>query len=308
MLKWILVTAFGYQGYRNARFGRIEVHEAINAYAREVLATLMARAEAAGYRVVHGIVDSLWLDPTDPEHPPDARGFADAVGREFGLPLAYEGRYAWVVFLPSVGTGFGVPNRYYGRFRTGEYKLRGIGSRRHDTPKLLRSYETELLELFGRSEDAPGVRALVPAALERTDRFAERLLAGSWPLEELLLSHRLAQAPSEYSVFTDTVAALRQLRDVGMERAPGESVRYVVVDRRARSYRDRVRVAETLDDRTTYDAEAYLDLLARAAETMMAPLGVDRERVRARWPRKGGSDAPRYRSGERPGQRQLAWA
>ncbi len=31
MLKWVLVTAFGYQGYRNARFGRIECHEAINA-------------------------------------------------------------------------------------------------------------------------------------------------------------------------------------------------------------------------------------------------------------------------------------
>ncbi|EQD51983.1 DNA polymerase 2 (DNA polymerase II), partial [mine drainage metagenome] len=33
--KWVLVTSFGYQGYRNARFGRIECHEAINAYARE---------------------------------------------------------------------------------------------------------------------------------------------------------------------------------------------------------------------------------------------------------------------------------
>src|SRR4029077_14103169 len=75
MLKWILVTAFGYQGYKNARFGRIECHEAINAYAREVLATLMARAERAGYRVVHGIVDSLWLTPIDRARSPDAEAF-----------------------------------------------------------------------------------------------------------------------------------------------------------------------------------------------------------------------------------------
>ena len=35
--KWLLVTCFGYLGYKNARFGRIEAHEAVNAYGREVL-------------------------------------------------------------------------------------------------------------------------------------------------------------------------------------------------------------------------------------------------------------------------------
>jgi DNA polymerase I len=38
-LKWILVACFGYQGFSNAKFGRIEVHEAINAFAREILLT-----------------------------------------------------------------------------------------------------------------------------------------------------------------------------------------------------------------------------------------------------------------------------
>ena len=36
ILKW-LVTCFGYTGYRNARFGRIECHESICAWAREIL-------------------------------------------------------------------------------------------------------------------------------------------------------------------------------------------------------------------------------------------------------------------------------
>ena len=29
ILKWMLVTCFGYTGYKNAKFGRIEVHEGI---------------------------------------------------------------------------------------------------------------------------------------------------------------------------------------------------------------------------------------------------------------------------------------
>jgi len=39
-LKWILVACFGYQGFSNAKFGRIECHEAINAFAREILLTV----------------------------------------------------------------------------------------------------------------------------------------------------------------------------------------------------------------------------------------------------------------------------
>jgi len=65
-LKWILVACFGYQGFSNAKFGRIECHEAINAFAREILLTAKQRLEAGGWRVVHGIVDSIWVTP-DPD-------------------------------------------------------------------------------------------------------------------------------------------------------------------------------------------------------------------------------------------------
>jgi DNA polymerase I len=65
-LKWILVACFGYQGFSNAKFGRIECHEAINAYSREILLTAKERLEAGGLRVVHGIVDSIWVTP-DPD-------------------------------------------------------------------------------------------------------------------------------------------------------------------------------------------------------------------------------------------------
>jgi DNA polymerase elongation subunit (family B) len=305
MLKWVLVTAFGYQGYRNARFGRIECHEAINAYARDLLARLVPRAERAGYTVLHGLVDSLWLKPRSPAHPPDPVAFARAVSREVDLPLGYEGRYRWIAFLPAVTHGLGVPNRYYGLYETGEFKLRGVGSRRHDTPGVLRRFEREVLDLLAKARDAAAVRAAVPRLLARADLFAARLRAGDWPRLELLLTHRLSQPAREYVVFTDTVAALRQLSALGLSREPGEYVRYVVVDRAQRAWSERVRVAERLDDATPYDAEAYLELLARAAETLLAPVGVRREELCARWG-VGPVVRGRYRSPERAAQRRLA--
>ena len=306
MLKWILVTAFGYQGYRNARFGRIECHEAINAYARELIARLVPEAERAGYSVVHGIVDSLWLRPNDVAHPPDAEAFASRMSRQFGLPLGYEGRYRWIVFLPAVTHGLGVPNRYYGYYEHGEFKLRGIGARRHDTTGLVRRFEAEVLALFRGARDADGVRSLLPRALARADLFAEKVRAGAWPVEELLIAHRIGQDPEAFVTFTDSVAAIRQLREAGAVRGPGEKVRFVLLDRRSRSYRDRVRAAELLEEGERYDAGAYLELLARAAETLLAPLGIDRDELRARWGIDPAPERDAYHSPEAIGQSRLA--
>jgi DNA polymerase elongation subunit (family B) len=305
MLKWILVTAFGYQGYRNARFGRIECHEAINAYARALLTEFVEAAEQEGYRVVHGIVDSLWLRPDRAQREGDPAAFADRMSRRFDLPLGYEGRYRWIVFLPAVTHGLGVPNRYYGRYETGEFKLRGIGARRHDTTRFVRRFEAEVLELLGRSRDAASVRAAIPRALARADLFARALRDGSWPVEELVITHRVGKAPGEFVTFTDSVAALRQLAAQGADRAAGEYVRYVLLDRRSRSWRDRVRVVELLRGDERYDTAAYLELLARAAETLLAPFGIDRKYLNARWGM--GEAAPRsgYRAAEQPLQRVL---
>ncbi len=305
MLKWILVTAFGYQGYRNARFGRIECHEAINAYARDLLASLIPVAERSGYAVLHGIVDSLWVRPADPLRPPDPEAFARAVTERFDLPLGYEGRYRWIVFLPAVTHGLGVPNRYYGLYEDGEFKLRGIGGRRHDTTGLVRRFESEVLSLFRRARDAAGVHALLPRALARADLIAARVAAGDWPVDELLVRHRVGQDPDAFVTFTDSVAALRQLAEAGARRGAGESVRFVLLDRESRSFRHRVRVAELLTGEERYDREAYLDLLARDTETLLAPLGVERTALLERW--GVGPAPPRgpYRSPETAAQSTL---
>src|SRR5467141_836971 len=60
-MKWLLVCCFGYTGYKNARFGKIEAHEAINAVARETLLVAKEIAESRGYELIHAIVDSLYV-------------------------------------------------------------------------------------------------------------------------------------------------------------------------------------------------------------------------------------------------------
>ena len=48
-------------GYKNARYGRIEAHEAVTRGGREVLLRAKDVAEEEGFEVLHMYVDALWV-------------------------------------------------------------------------------------------------------------------------------------------------------------------------------------------------------------------------------------------------------
>jgi len=271
-----LVThnCFGYTGYKNARFGRIECHEAINAYGREIMLQASEIAEAHGFEILHGIVDSLWLKGRgDPER------FCEHVSGHTGIPLEAEGVYKWIVFLPDRAHGVGVLNRYYGLFENGEFKLRGIELRRHDTSQLVRDMQNDFLEVFSNAEGSRELLQLVPSALDILDRYVETVRSGTVPLDKLVVTKRVSQPLEHYRHVNDAVSALSQLDLEGIEVNPGEKVRYVITDGRSRDLGRRVRPEPLLYLDDKYDAEAYVDLLLRGTETMLHPMGYTRERL-----------------------------
>ena len=150
-LKWLLVCCFGYTGYKNARFGKIEAHEAINAYARETLLVAKEMAESRGYELLHALVDSIYVRKPDAT-PEDYEELAELIEARTQLPLAIEAVYRYVVFLPSKRhADIPVPNRFFAVSQDGELKVRGLESRRHDTPPLVARMQRDALAILGRS-------------------------------------------------------------------------------------------------------------------------------------------------------------
>ena len=277
ILKWTLVTAFGYQGYSNARFGRIECHEAINAFARELLVRTMEIAESHMYEVVHGIVDSVWLRPK-----PDADSIEkvrEHIAGSLGLPIELEGCYKWIVFLPCKTTGVGALNRYYGLFEHDEFKLRGIELRKHDTPEFINICQEAMLGELSYASDAAEFHKRIPRAINILRWTAKRVLDRAIPLHQFILTKNVTRALPEYVVLTATAAALKQLESRGFTVEPGESVRYVLLDARARESWRKVRVAEFLQGDEEPDAWEYIRLLCRSGQTLLAPFGYTEERL-----------------------------
>jgi DNA polymerase-2 len=269
-------NSFGYLGFKNARFGKIDAHIATCAFSRKVLGEAAALAEARGFTLVHGIVDSFWLrkrEATRSEYEDLCREIRD----KLRLPISFEGIYRWIVFLSSkTDSKVGVLNRYYGIFEDGTLKVRGIDLRRHDTPDIIRQCQTEMLEIFIKARNSNKFRLLIPQALKVLEKFVGSLRDGSVPLKDLVIVRNLSKNPDEYTHQVPQAIAARQLVAQGGSVHAGQQVSYILT-------RDQTRTAvppEIVDEGTVYDSERYLDLLCSSAANLLLPLGYDAKYLR----------------------------
>jgi DNA polymerase, archaea type len=218
VLKWMLVTCFGYTGYKNAKFGRIEVHEGITSRSRDILLATKEIAEGMGLSVIHGMVDSLWVQGER------IGEFKERVEEIIGIPSELD-TYRWITFLP-LADGNGAYNRYYGRMAGGEMKVRGVAARRGDTPAYIRRMQEEMLGAMAGAEDPGGLRRLDPAIRGIHLRYADGL-AGADP-KEMVIRRRVSRL--SYSRRSPEASAVAALRAMGAPLAPGMEIGYVVTD------------------------------------------------------------------------------
>ncbi len=268
-LKWLLVCCFGYTGYKNARFGKIEAHEAINALAREKLLVAMDTAERAGFRVLHALVDSLYVKKCGPEEASreEYGRLAEEIERRTELPIAIEDVYRYVVFLPSKQSAeIPVPNRFFCVPESGEPKVRGLECRRHDTPPIVVRMQTEVLKILAEARDYASYCSKLEDARRVLARYLARVEDGTAPAEELVISRRLTRAPGDYKQSNVTAVAARQLDQAGVKLRPGETIEYILTDTDAHLPDDRVRAWTLWEGWRGYDVEKYMDALRKAFE------------------------------------------
>jgi len=152
-------------------------------------------AEERGFEVVHGIVDSLWIKREDAT-PRDVADFCMEASHATGIPLTVEGKYRWIVFVPSkVMPEIPVLNRYYGVFDDGRLKMRGIEARRADTPPLIAEAQKAMIEKLAPARNLQEFMERIPEALSILREYACRLVEGKVDVGELAITKRLSKRP-----------------------------------------------------------------------------------------------------------------
>jgi DNA polymerase I len=223
ILKWMLVTCFGYTGYKNARFGRIEMHEKITAISAEILGSVKQMAEEMGYTVLHGIVDCLWVQGGE------ATDLKKRIEEVTGIPTEQED-YNWLVFLPQ-NDGTGSYTNYFGRLTDGTMKLRGVMTQRRDTPPYIRAMQEACFSLMAEAtspNELAGCEERV-AALYHTYRDTMT----DAPPSSFVIRRRLGR--TEYQNNSISAAVVRMYRAEGIPPEPGMDVEYLVQDARTKT-------------------------------------------------------------------------
>ena len=276
--KWLLVTCFGYLGYKNARFGRIEAHEAVTAYGREALLLAKEAAEGLGFRVLHMYVDGLWVQKEGADRIADMQPLLEKILDRTGLPVSLEGIYRWIAFLSSrPDPRVPVANRYFGLFQNGVWKVRGIELRRSDTPKWIKKIQGEILELLAAAHQARELIEQLPGVHRLLQTRLRELRQGMVPLAELLVSQKLSRPLEEYRVPSPAARAAAQLAGIGKHLTPGQRVRFLF------TRGDPGVFAWDLAEKPavgSIDTDRYAELLCRAAYTLLQPLGVKEQTLR----------------------------
>jgi DNA polymerase-2 len=274
-LKWMLVSCFGYLGYKNARFGKIEAHESVNAFSRDAILMAKEIAEEHGFHLLHAIIDCVWIKKegaTEQEYEELAR----TISRRVGIDISLEGIYNWILFPASkMDPDITTANRYVGWYHHDEIKIRGIEARRRDTPKFIKTMQTAMLNRMSGAHNVEDVRGLVPDLLEIVRNAVAVLRSGKANPMELVLRRHITKEADEYTNNSLSAVVAKLVQEMGVPLAAGESIEFIILDQSGKKRPEKAKPLALYAFEDGYDIEQYTEFTLKAAETLLFPFGYD---------------------------------
>ena len=158
-LKNILVCLYGTTGSLWNRYGNVLVFEEINRLSREILIKTKDVVQKSGYELIYADTDSVFIKngsgiATTDQH----EKIVSILRKETGLPISIEHDLKFLVLLPlEASEKIEALKQYYGVTHEGKLVVRGVEIRRHDTPNLIKQFQTELFSTIFDCKNKEGV-------------------------------------------------------------------------------------------------------------------------------------------------------
>jgi DNA polymerase elongation subunit (family B) len=111
-----------------------------------------------GYELIYADTDSVFIKiPNERTTADQYEKLVSILRRETGLPISIEHNFKCLVLLPlEASEKIEALKQYYGVTQEGQLVVRGIEIRRHDTPKFIKKFQTELLSTLFECADVKG--------------------------------------------------------------------------------------------------------------------------------------------------------
>ena len=277
-LKWLCVVAYGRLGFANSTFGRINSHEVVSFIGRKMLLKAKEIAEDHGFTVIHVYVDSLFIYRSEPTNNQDLKTILDEIENETKLPIELEEVYSWMAFVCSkVNPNLSVANRFFGLQPDGEYKIRGLASRREDTPFFVTEAQLRVLQILSKEKDPSQLAELFPEVLNMLQERLTALNSRTIPIHELLVAQTLSRELDEYRVPSPVARAASQLQAKGKNVRMGQRIQFIYTRTKQGVHAWDLPEPFSLP---LIERAKYKELLFRAVYEVLQPLGVTKNVLR----------------------------
>ena len=278
-LKWMLVSCFGYLGYKNARFGKIEAHESVNAFSRDAILTAKEIAERGGFRMLHAIIDCVWLKKGGATEQ-DYEHLCRSIAAQTGIDISLEGIYNWILFPaskqdPLITTA----NRYAGWYRHGDFKVRGLETRRRDTPAFIKKMQKAMFDRLEAAANVADVETALPDLLEIARNAVVMLQSGRVNPMELVLRRHITKEAGEYTNKSISAVVTNLVEEMGVHLSAGEPIEFIIIDQSGKTRPEKAKPLALYAFEDGYDIEKYTELTLKAVESLLSPFGYSVERL-----------------------------
>ncbi len=276
ILKQILVCLYGTSGSIWNRFSNVQVFEAINKLSREILLKTKDIVQKAGFQLVYADTDAVFLKKNDATKS-DYEEIMNVLVKETGLNMTLEYHYKFLVLLYiEADEKLEARKHYYGLTYDNQLITRGIDTRRHDSPKFIKQFQTGLLlTLF----DCDGSEEVLTIGYENSLQYItqsiDKTMNGEVQLTDLVISKPLRQNIEKYRSLFPHVAAAIKLNISGLIASVGDNIEYIYTDSKHIDALQRVLPAKLIASEC-YDREKYLEMLLESAESVLAVFGFNR--------------------------------
>jgi DNA polymerase-2 len=172
--------------------------------------------------------------------------------------------------------------QYYGVTHQERLVVRGIEIRRHDTPKFIKGFQTELLStLF----DCKDIKEIIDKGYENAlllvTKAIDKIMLGGQDItqEDLVISKLLGQDIIKYRSLFPHVSAAIQLTNEDKHPSKGDTIKYIYTNSQHKNPLCRVASIDSISEKKEkldYDKEKYKEMILDAAETVLGYFGFDR--------------------------------
>ena len=172
--------------------------------------------------------------------------------------------------------------QYYGVTHQERLVVRGIEIRRHDTPKFIKGFQTELLSILFDCKD---VKEIIDKGYENTlllvTKAIDKIMLGGQDIiqDDLVVSKLLGQDIIKYRSLFPHVSAAIQLTNEDKHPSKGDTIKYIYTNSQHKSPLCRVASIDSISEKKEkldYDKEKYKEMILDAAETVLGYFGFDR--------------------------------